>query len=378
MSRDSYRDTLDWSEAINLPKWLQWLLIDGQVYGMAPRKLSESDKQDILDLYRQTEETTSTLANRYSVSNTTISRILKQNLSDDEYESLIQQKRATARGHVDLDFDSDEDEEGDSSELVSTQDYQVEPSSSAAEDDLLELESLQQTASQRRQRKRTTVATTLTDPASGESGLPVSELVQASEELADDVDYTAKPSTLQEILEEEIVVTQTGFEDGLDDDDELDDEELDDEELDDDLDDDELDDDDLDDDDLEEDDEDVAGLGVKLANVAPVQVQVEGKVHVLPLSEASIPKTFYLVVDRASELITRPLKDFAELGQIPAEEIQEKTLPIFDNHRVAKRFLRRMQRVIKVPDGKMLYKVGPYLQAKGITRLLIDGQIYSL
>jgi hypothetical protein len=84
------------------------------------------------------------------------------------------------------------------------------------------------------------------------------------------------------------------------------------------------------------------------------------------------------VVDRASELITRPLRDFAELGQIPSEEVQAKTLPIFDNHRVARRFSRRMQRVVKVPDSKVITKVSGYLQAKGITRLLIDGQVYSL
>jgi SOS response regulatory protein OraA/RecX len=84
------------------------------------------------------------------------------------------------------------------------------------------------------------------------------------------------------------------------------------------------------------------------------------------------------VVDRSSELITRPLKDFADLGQIPEEEILAKTLPIFDNHRVAKRFTRRMQRVVKVPDSRMLQKVSPYLQAKGITRVLIDGNVYSL
>jgi hypothetical protein len=94
--------------------------------------------------------------------------------------------------------------------------------------------------------------------------------------------------------------------------------------------------------------------------------------------ENAIPKICYVVVDRASELITRPLKDFAELGQIPSHEVQEKTLPIFDNHRIAKRFMRRMQRVVKVPDGRVFSKVRPYLQAKGITRLLIDGQVYSL
>ena len=147
---------------------------------------------------------------------------------------------------------------------------------------------------------------------------------------------------------------------------------LDEEALEDDLDDD-LDDDDLDDDDLD-DDADLSDEG----DFTGIQVRSDRQIQVLPLSEATIPRTCYVVVDRASELITRPLKDFAELGQIPTEEIQEKTLPIFDNHRIAKRFLRRMQRVVKVPDGQILKKVRPYLQAKGITRLLIDGQIYSL
>jgi hypothetical protein len=104
----------------------------------------------------------------------------------------------------------------------------------------------------------------------------------------------------------------------------------------------------------------------------------EAPVQVLPLSVASLPKTCYLVIDRSSELITRPLKDFGDLGQIPSLETQQRTLPIFDNHRVAKRFSTKRDRVIKVPDSKMLHKARTHLQAKGITRLLIDGQVYSL
>jgi hypothetical protein len=84
------------------------------------------------------------------------------------------------------------------------------------------------------------------------------------------------------------------------------------------------------------------------------------------------------VVDRGAELIARPLKEFSDLGRIPLEEVQEKTLPVFDNHKVARRFSNRSQRVIKVPDGRMLQKTRSHLQAKGITRLLIDGQVYSL
>jgi hypothetical protein len=66
------------------------------------------------------------------------------------------------------------------------------------------------------------------------------------------------------------------------------------------------------------------------------------------------------------------------LGQIPSEEFQQKTLPVFDNHRVAKRFCNRRERAIKIPDGRLLEKTCDYLQAKGITRLLLDGQVYSL
>ena len=70
----------------------------------------------------------------------------------------------------------------------------------------------------------------------------------------------------------------------------------------------------------------------------------EGDIQVLPLSAATFPKTCYLVIDRSAELIARPLKEFAHLGQIPMDEVQQRTLPIFDNHRVARRFSNRSQR----------------------------------
>jgi len=86
----------------------------------------------------------------------------------------------------------------------------------------------------------------------------------------------------------------------------------------------------------------------------------------------------YLVVDRMSELVTCPLQAFRDLGQVPESEEPQRTLPVFDNHRVARRFSRRNQRVIKVPDGRLLAKTAPWLEAKGITRLLLDGQVYAL
>ncbi|MEO1341597.1 MAG: hypothetical protein AAFV28_10760, partial [Cyanobacteria bacterium J06635_13] len=67
---------------------------------MSPRKLTEDDKQEILEQYRNSEATTSTLAKSFEVSSSTISRFLKNKLTTVEYEDLIQQKRLarTPRG----------------------------------------------------------------------------------------------------------------------------------------------------------------------------------------------------------------------------------------------------------------------------------------
>jgi transposase-like protein len=131
-------------------------------------------------------------------------------------------------------------------------------------------------------------------------------------------------------------------------------------------------------DDLEDDSEydldDLDGLGLS----SEMHLKAEALVEVMPFAQAILPKTCYLVIDRTAELVTRPLKDFGELGQIPEDEVQSRTLPIFDNHRIARRFSHRNQRIIKVPDADMLKKTCTQLSAKGITRMLVNGHIYSL
>jgi hypothetical protein len=91
---------------------------------------------------------------------------------------------------------------------------------------------------------------------------------------------------------------------------------------------------------------------------------------------------FYIVIDRMAELVTCPLQEFRDLGELPPEEESQETLPVFDNHRIAQRFSRRNpkknQRVIKLPDGRVLAKTSHWLRAKGIQRLLLDGQVYAL
>ena len=315
---------------------------------MASRKLSDSDKKAILELYRQPGETTSTLAERYGVSNSTISRFLKTSFSEAEYEALIQQKRGARSIDV-------------------VEEAEPEPSPPPKPESKLEIvvpPSEPTPKPERRSRRRSSVPkVTVAEPVEPKPiqteifQSEVEPLTSGVPEVPSVTDSYSEATALQEMLDEDL----------LDQDDDLDDDDLD-SDLDDDLDDDDLDDDDLDGDLLSEGNLLVVSKGAS-----------KSLVQVLPLTEASLPRTCYLVVDRSAELIARPLRDFGDLGQIPEGEIQEKTLPVFDNHRVAKRYSNpRTQRVIKLPDSRVLQKTSSHLQAKGITRLLIDGQVYSL
>jgi transposase-like protein len=108
-----------------------------------------------------------------------------------------------------------------------------------------------------------------------------------------------------------------------------------------------------------------------------VTIPLNTVVSVLPLSEAVFPDPCYMVVDKAHEIVTRPLKAFKDLGIIPDEESQSITLPIFHNHRVVRRFCNPHQLIVKF-SPHLIYAAKAKLEQKGITRLLLDGQVYAL
>ncbi|WP_445636060.1 Transposase [Nostoc sp. DSM 114161] len=330
------------------------------------RKLTDSDKQEILKLYRESAETTSTLAERYDVSNSTISRLLKSTLPEEEYEYLVSLKRAarTPEGRAQVNYEQ-------LPLLITQPQPEIEVPPSDTQPKVVEVEPPQlrrvvevveeetdsedtdESTAARRVRRRTS--------ATEKPKLRVTEKSETPQPKPLEIASIPSP-ILKDERPEVTVIAQMLGEDLLDESEDLDD-----------LEDDDLEDDDFEEeDDLEEDDFD------ELTPLVTRRRPGEASVQVLPLSAAHLPKTCYLVIDRSSELITRPLKDFGDLGQIPNLETQQRTLPVFDNHRVAKRFSTKRDRVIKVPDSKMLHKARTHLQAKGITRLLIDGQVYSL
>jgi transposase-like protein len=316
---------------------------------MTGRRLNEADKQEIVELYRQPGETALTIAERYGVSNSTVGRVLKNAMSPQEYDALVLQKRSRTEMPV-------------QGNLLDS----IEP--------VLEKKPPIVLASQRRalssvgstselDREETAVVTSVDPEPLGRSvGKPVVKSFEKpiSKSLDHPVNASLAPAiaageTLPFAAPPEIAALMEG-EEFEDEDDELDD-------LDD------LDEDDLD----EEEDPEEEGLA------ALPSLDMRSLVKILPLAEAAIPHVCYLVVDRSAELVVRPLQEFGDLGQVPAGDIQAMTLPVFDNHRIAKRFSNaRTQRVIKVPDSRIFEKTALHLRAKGITRLLVDGQIYAI
>ncbi|MBW4461373.1 MAG: hypothetical protein KME47_14205 [Nodosilinea sp. WJT8-NPBG4] len=397
---------------------------------MAPKKLTEADKTSILSLYRQPQETTSTLAERYGVSNSTISRLLKASLPEDEYSILIQQKRGTTDKAIVVDttvaaaepilpamVEAETAVVEAETAVVEAEPAVVEaepaavdakpspkpktkPRSKRAAEVLPEAEptelaalliaeltepvappiaepiAAEVTVSEakplRKRRSRAAeepVAEVVDAPAESMAALPTVDPEPAQLSLPEPVpEKPARPvlKSAQAVLAEaqavapeiepaEVLDVAEALEDDWDDDTVgLDD--------------------DYDDDDDGDDDDNVypwdSGNGAA-ANLETLEI--------FPLTAAALPPLCYVVVERtSSELVVLPLRTFAELGQIPEEEGDSRTLPVFENHNVARRFSRRNQRVVKVPDGSLLQTTSSYLQAKGITRLFIDGQVFSL
>ena len=283
---------------------------------MCPKKLTNDEKEVILHLYRHTPETTSTLADHYGVSRSTISRFLKNTLSETEYEELIGQKRLgrTQKSH------------SDSTQLL----LPLKPSPESASGD---------SPSKPKPTPTPPTTETVKDTQPAPPILkkkPVTPSPQTQEDDDDELE-AVDVITLGEMLGEDLDDSDDDWDDDDDDDD-----------------------------------------SSELDENSEQSVPNNGSLRILPLSAATLGRTCYLVVNRRAELIVKPLEDFAHLGQLPPHQVEQKTLPVFDNHRFARRFSNRFQRVLTIPDGRLLLKTSAFLQAKGITHLFLDGQIYSL
>ncbi|MFN3927926.1 MAG: hypothetical protein ACK4QL_11575 [Pseudanabaenaceae cyanobacterium] len=255
---------------------------------MPASKLTIADKEKIVQLYRETPASLSYLSEQFGISVSTVSRLLKEAIPEDEYRELVARKQAKRPRHK--------------PQEITIPDTSEPPEPASPEPPLAQLELLAE--------------------------IPP-EIIEELQNIPIDDEFSA-----EEDIEE-------------------------------------------DEDEEEEDSEgDLASESLDLADLVPLK-ETDAVVQILPLDQAILPEMCYIVVDRAHEIVTRPLKAFRDLGIIPEEEAQSLTVPIFDSHRVVRRFCRPRQLIIKFPAA-LLYAARTKLIEKGITRLLVSGQVYAL
>lgn len=331
---------------------------------MAATRLSDAQKQEIVGRYRQ-GETSAALANAYGCSANTVSRVLKAALDPDDYERLKLQRGRTGRSAVSAAAAAAVEREpvvADGGAAVADDDTAIDGLSIDASAIDREASNDELAAGNDRQRRRKRSAA----PA-----------------LAAEVDAAAAEPAQEDLAQDEPA------DDEVSDDEAADDEAADDETADDDdgpgvlaIDDadDFGDDDDGDEagDDANEASDDDANGDEEAGNTLAAAAAARELVQCQALIEAELPGSAYLLVDKTVELQPTPLRDCADLGPLPEEEADRQALQVYLNPRHAKRHCGRSQRVIKLPDLSVLQRTAPYLLAQGISRVVIEGSLYSL
>ena len=98
----------------------------------------------------------------------------------------------------------------------------------------------------------------------------------------------------------------------------------------------------------------------------------------IPITEIDFPKTVFMVVNKKIELEIKYLKDYPNWQFLSNEELNRKTIEIFDDLKAAKRICNKEQKVIKVANTDVFRLVAPILISKGISRIVNSDKLIAL
>ena len=98
----------------------------------------------------------------------------------------------------------------------------------------------------------------------------------------------------------------------------------------------------------------------------------------IPIDEVTFPKVVYMIVDKNIELNIKVLKDFPEWQFLPQDDLERKTIEVYYDLKIAKRFCKKDQKVIKVPNPNVFNIVAPILISKGISRIVTSENLIAL
>ena len=116
--------------------------------------------------------------------------------------------------------------------------------------------------------------------------------------------------------------------------------------------------------------------------IAPLNYQIDNvpqkDLSSIPISDVDFPKVVYIIVDKNIELETKYLKEYPEWQFLSNEELNRKTIQIFDDLKVAKRHCNKEQKVIKVPNTNVFKITAEFLLNKGISRIVSADNLIAL
>ena len=116
--------------------------------------------------------------------------------------------------------------------------------------------------------------------------------------------------------------------------------------------------------------------------IAPLTLEIDNSIQKdfssVPISEINFPQIVYMVVDKNVELEIKLLKDYPEWEFLSEDELNRKTIEIYFDLKIAKRFCNKDQKVIKVPNTEVFKITAPILISRGISRIVSDNRLISL
>ena len=116
--------------------------------------------------------------------------------------------------------------------------------------------------------------------------------------------------------------------------------------------------------------------------ITPLNCEIENTLQKdlssVPISEIDFPKVVYMIVDKKIELEVKYLREYTEWQFLSDEELSRKTIEIYLDMKIAKRFCNKDQKVIKVPNTDVFRIVSPILLKKGISRIVSADKLISL
>jgi len=116
--------------------------------------------------------------------------------------------------------------------------------------------------------------------------------------------------------------------------------------------------------------------------IAPLDYEINNETQKdlssVSISEIDFPKIVYMIVDSKIELEIKLLGDYPNWQFLSKDELKRKTIEIYFDLKIAKKFCNREQKVIKVPNTDVFKIVSPILISRGISRIVCPDKLIAL